>query len=173
MDDSILFVALLPAIIVQYIDLALQATWSSFYFNFGFPIFRKSFGPVISAQFDLKSLERKTDDSSFHKIAFRRHEDGRIFFREALFQFKFSFDYLQVMHGVIEETGSDIVITGKTNLMPLAFIPAGLFLLMLGNVFMVIGAILIGMVPIGYAIQVHRYRRIGEYILSRSRLTNS
>lgn len=168
MNEGIFLIAVLSFAVVYYIDMGLQAIWNSFYFRFGFPIYQRTYGPIIKAKLDTNSLEQMTSEGSFQTIKFKQNHDGHIFFREVIFYLNLKFGSFPVMRGIIQQDTSEIIIKGLINPGSIAMFLLGIFAITIGGFLIIFGISCIISVFAGYAIQRYRYNKIGEYILSTS-----
>lgn len=110
-------------------------------------------------------------------LRFRALGRGEYAFREQLFTVRlWYFGYLPIVRGHMTVNGNRIAIVGRLNLVTLAFV--AFFVAVLGwaptghagsraNEWLWL-AVMLGVVALSYAIQTRRFRKVGEFLSSRS-----
>jgi hypothetical protein len=166
-DNPTIFIILSILVVITLIaEMRISSKWKAFYFLKGPVIFLKKYR-INSADsiYDLSTkLEQQFSNNWLPSILFRQLDQDAIAFRETLFEFVL-LTYTPVMHGTISvnQTASEITITGRANWFLMAFSLFWLLSCPLGSLGIIFLIVLISAL---YGTQFYRFSKVGETTLN-------
>ncbi len=163
--NIVFFIGIGITLLLVYAEMFFHASWSQRYFLSGIALYKKTFNQSRNEQLDLDYLARNTSqplNPLLHKMVFHRQTDGKVLFREAVFQFGKFYFYPHLMHGAIVSNGSSIIVTGKVSWYVIIGTAVAVALFSVSAPKLIIYLALYTIV--GYLIQIYRYNRITAMI---------